>query len=137
MSIAALSLAHNTLHLSRVVVVRLRRGFERMPPLQGYPDSDVIMWLRGAGSDSLVSFVPRRGDLAAHFPAKSLALELEKVDNGSCALTEACFIQFASVGADCVSQILKIASTIPLLGVLAHLVLNPSTLRSRRRRKAS
>ena len=48
--------------------------------------------------------------------AKTLALEIEEVDKGSCAWQEVCFMQFAFVGASEVSPILKAAPNIPLLG---------------------
>ena len=79
---AALAFASQVLHLDRVVTVRACRGVKTMPKLTQYNSAEVIARIRGEGSDSLVSFVPRQQDLNNPFPAQLLAQELEEVDTG-------------------------------------------------------
>ena len=74
--------------------------------------------MRGCVGLAVMEWFPLypREDLAAHFPARSLAHEIEEVDKGGSAWTEACFIQFASVVPGCIPAILRSAPNIPLLG---------------------
>lgn len=94
---AALALAASVLHMQCVSTTGACKGVVTMPALKGYEHGEVLMWRRGGDVSEIIHFTPVGKDLVCPFPAKSLANELQYVNEASVARQEVCFIQFLSV----------------------------------------
>ena len=79
---AAFAFASQVFHLESVVTIRACRGVKIMPQLAQHEHGEVIVWMRGEGRDSFVSYTFCTTDLTSPFPAQLLAQELEEVDIG-------------------------------------------------------
>ena len=91
---AALKLATNQAGLTGVVTVRIQRGVEKLPPLQGFKASELWLWLDDQQEASELKyptiFEAAPEDLQKPITVKNLAKELEEVQLGRAYLEEVC-----------------------------------------------
>lgn len=112
---AALSLAPQVLHLEHAVAARACKGVATMPPPYKYVGGGVRMWRR-VGDITDVVHPPDGTDLCRQFRAKSLAQEMQEVNETSASWHDACFVQFSIAGVSEVPKISQVAPGTPSIG---------------------
>ena len=94
-------IAHTVLYQSGCTTVRMWKGLSQVPPLTGFENSEIIMWLPAyAGGDPEESpqyLMAEPGDLTTPIRAKSLAQDLELVAEDTEQWKHVCFVQFLAV----------------------------------------
>lgn len=111
----ALSFASKVFRTDHIATLRACKGITIMFASSNYSNGEVLMWHRGANGDAVTHYTPEGEDFSKPPFAKSLAYELEEVNQGVTSWTEACFVKFLSAGAGAVGSVIKVAPTIQLL----------------------